>query len=403
MNDDSGATAKAPVTRVAPASELPGGRRWAIRACLALATVLAVISIFAIWADRQVFDANNWGDTSEEMLQNADVRDQVSQLMVDTVYANVDVANVLGQQLPPALQPLAAPIAGGLRQLAERRTERTLQRPRVQEAWKQANILTAKQFIAIAENKPNAVIGAQGNAVVLDLRQLVIQLVEQLGLPGKVVGQIPPGAGKVKVMSANEVSLLQDATRVLSGLATWLFPLTIVLFAFAVYLARGRRRAALMYVGVDLIVAGVLVLIIRNVAGGAVVSALATTPSVEPAANAVWSIGTQILRDVAGACVIIGIPVVIAAWLAGPMQPAPAIRNWSAPWLIDRPGVSYGVLFALLALIVAWGPIPATQKPIPVLIMVVLACVGLQAQRRQVAEEQGTTLGDALGPDSISA
>ena len=64
---------------------------------------------------------------------------------------------MLGQQLPPALQPLAAPIAGGLRQLAERATERTLQRPHgAQEAWKQANILTAKQFIAIAENKPNA-------------------------------------------------------------------------------------------------------------------------------------------------------------------------------------------------------------------------------------------------------
>ena len=176
---------------------------------------------------------------------------------------------------------------------------------------------------------------------------------EQLGLPGKAVGQIPPSAGKVKVMSANEVSALQDATRILSGLATWLFPLTLALFAFAVFLARGRRRAALMYVGVDLIAAGVLVLIIRNVAGDSVVSSLAATPSVEPAASAVWSIGTQMLRDVAGACVIIGIPVVIAAWLAGPMRPAPAIRNWAAPWLIERPGVAYGLLFALLALIVA--------------------------------------------------
>ena len=34
MTDESGAAAKAPVTRVAPASELSGGRRWAIRACL---------------------------------------------------------------------------------------------------------------------------------------------------------------------------------------------------------------------------------------------------------------------------------------------------------------------------------------------------------------------------------
>ena len=241
--------------------------------------MLAVVAIFAVWADRQVFNANNWGDTSEQMLQNPDVRQQVSQVMVDTVYANVDVATTLSQQLPPALQPLAGTVANGLRQLAERATDHTLQRPRVQEAWKQANILTAKQFIAIAENKQNAAIGTQGNAVILDLRALVVELVARLGLPGKAVGQIPPGAGKVKIMSANQVSTLQDGTRVLKGGATWLPPLAIALFALAVYLARGRRRAALMYVGFDLIAAGILVLLARNVAGDSVVVARGDRPS----------------------------------------------------------------------------------------------------------------------------
>ena len=136
-----------------------------------------------------------------------------------------------------------------------------------------------------------------------------------------------------------------------------------------------------------------------------VVSALATTPSVEPAASAAWSIGTNMLRDVAGACVITGIPVVIAAWLAGPMRPAPAIRNWAAPWLIERPGIAYGLLAALLALVVAWGPIPATQKPIPVLLMIVLAVFGLSVLRRQVAEEQGVALGSESpsGPGEAQA
>ena len=110
------------------------------------------------------------------------------------------------------------------------------------------------------------------------------------------------------------------------------------------------------------------------------------------------------LRDVAGACVITGIPVVIAAWLAGPMRPAPQLRKWASPWLIERPGIAYGLLFALLALIVAWGPIPATHKPIPVLFMIVLACVGLEALRRQVAQEQGVVLGgDSAGQGSATA
>ena len=358
-----------------------------------------VVSIFAVWADRQVFDANNWGDTSEEMLQNPDVRDQVSQLMVDTVYANVDVATTLGQQLPPALQPLAAPIAGGLRQLAERATEHTLQRPRVQEAWKQANILTAKQFIAIAENKQNATITAQGNAVILDLRGArSSSSVERLGLPGKVVGQIPPDAGKVKIMSADQVGALQDATRILSGCATWLPPLAIALFALAVYLARGRRRAALMYVGVDLIAAGVLVLLIRSVAGDSVVSSLAASPSV--AARRPCGVVDR-HADTSGRRRRVH-------HRRHPRRHLSISRRPSAP----RSGAAQvgGAVAARAArarlrtaepadrtdpVVV---PIPATRKPIPVLLLIVLAIVGMQALRRQVAEEQGTTLAAAADP-----
>jgi hypothetical protein len=363
------------------------GRRWLIRGCLILATVLAVVGIFAVWADRQALNSDNWADTSSRLLENGAIREQVSQQLVDTVYANVDVTQTLGEQLPPALKPLAAPVAGGLRQLAERATEHTLQRPRVQEAWKQANKVTAEQFIAIAKDESRA-ITTQGDAVILDLRPLVLDLVARLGLPGKVSGQIPDGAGKIRIMDADSVDALQNGAAALDGLATVLPILALALFALAVLLARGRRRSTLMWVGIDLILAGLIVLIARRLAGNAVVDSLAATESVKPATDAAWAIGTDMLRDVAGACVITGIPIVLAAWVAGPSRPAPQIRRWAAPWLIERPGVAYGVLAALLALIVIWQPIPATGKVIPVLLMIGLAILGLEVLRRQIAEEQ---------------
>jgi hypothetical protein len=93
------------------------------------------------------------------------------------------------------------------------------------------------------------------------------------------------------------------------------------------------------------------------------------------------------LHDVAQATIIGGIPLIIAAWLAGPTRVAVGFRHNAAPWLRDRPGVTYSVVAALVLLILAWGPIPATREVIPVLIMIGLLIAGVEALRRQVAVE----------------
>ena len=114
---------------------------------------------------------------------------------------------------------------------------------------------------------------------------------------------------------------------------------------------------------------------------------LAQGESVRPAVNAAYTIGTDMLRDIAGAVLLFGIVILFAAALAGPKRPAVAIRRATAPWLRNRPGVAYGVLTLILLLIVLWGPIPATRKVIPVLIIFALAFLGLHALRVQTAKE----------------
>jgi hypothetical protein len=263
---------------------------------------------------------------------------------------------------------------------------RLLDRPRVQQAWKEANRLTAQQFVNIAEGDSKA-ITAQGNAVVLNLRAILVELVDRLGLPRALADKIPASAGRITIMSSNQVGTLQNGVQALKGLALVLPILAIGLLALAVYLAHGRRRRTLLFAGIDLVLAGAIVLVARNLVGSAVVGSLATTDAVKPAAEAVWSIGTGTLRDVAQAAIVIGIPVIVAAWLAGPTRPAVAFRRTAAPWLRDRPGLTFGVAGALVALVIVWGPIPATRKVVPVLILIGLVVLGVQALRRQTAEE----------------
>jgi hypothetical protein len=365
---------------------LSRGRRYAVRALLVVGTILLIVSIFAVWANRQVLDSDNWADTSSALLEDPHIRTQLSAFLVDQVYANVDVTSEVASALPRRLKPLAGPAANGLQELAERRMNRLLDRPRIQQAWEEANRTTAQQFINIAEGKSGA-ITTSGNAVILDLRTLVATLAQRLGIPRSLVDKIPPTAGRIKIMSSDQIGTVQNGASALKGLAIVLPLVALGMLALAVYLSKGRRRRVLLFAGIDLVVAGAAVLVARNLIGNSVVESLVKTDGIKPAAHAAWSIGTGMLKEVGQATIIIGIPAIIAAWLAGPTRPAVAFRRTAAPWLRDRPVATYSVVAVLVALVIAWGPIPATRMVLPVLIMIALVIVGVEALRRQTAEE----------------
>ena len=60
------------------AEGLPAGRRWTVRGLVALATLLVVLGIFAVFANRQVLNADNWANTSSDMLANSAIRTAVT-------------------------------------------------------------------------------------------------------------------------------------------------------------------------------------------------------------------------------------------------------------------------------------------------------------------------------------
>lgn len=382
-------------TESLPPARLPRGRRYAVRSLLVLATIAAVLSIVAVWANRQLLNADNWADTSTALLEDPAVKTAVSGYLIDQVYANVNVSEELARALPPRLKPLAGPAAGGLQNVAQDVTDKALGRPRVQQAWKEANRLAAERFVAIAEGK-STLVTISGETVYLDLRALVLDAVQRFGLPGKLAGKIPPGAGRIAIVTSRQASAVQDATAALRGLAVVLPTAAVLLLALAVALARGRRRETLRAAGWCLVLAGAVVLVARTIAGQQVVDSLARTDAVVPAAQATWSIATSMLHDVAWAVIVVGIPLIVAAWIAGPMRSAHALRGAAAPWLRERPDVAYGVAAALVLLVIAWGPIPATRMVIPILVMIGLVALGVAMLRRQVAVEfPDATVGDA--------
>lgn len=358
-----------------------------MRSLIGVATVLGIVAIFAVWANRQLLDNSYWTSTNTKLIESPPIREAVSGYLTEQLYANVDVAGELKKELPSELQPLASPAAGALKDVVQKGINLLLERPRVQELWSKANSITHAEFVRLIENKGSVVKLPGGGAVVLDLRPMLGEVAEKVGAPASLVEKIPPKVAQLRIVKSNQLKTMQDAVNLLRSLALVLPLLVVAMFALAVYLARGRRRQTLIEVGAAFVGAGLAVVVVRGIAGSKVVDSLATTEAVRPAAQAAWSIGTSVLANVAWSTVFIGVVVILAAMLAGPTRIATSLRHLMAPYMRDRPDVTFGVLGLLLLLLFAWGPIETTKSLTGILIIIVLAVFGTEVLRRQTALE----------------
>jgi hypothetical protein len=373
----------------APASPSRARRRIAL-ALIVVATVLALFAIFALWANRQLLNTDNWTDTSSELLENDAIRTQIADFLVAELYTNVDVQGELERGFrevvrPAAATALAGPAASGLRTFAENRLDNLLARPIPQRAWEQANRRAHARFLDIVEGGGDTVSTA-GGEVSLNLTSLLGQTEGSLGVGGRIADRLPEDAAEITILRSDQLELAQDLVKALKAIAIVLLVLSLGLMALGIYLARDWRRQALRACGIGFLFAGAAALVIRTVAGNAVVDALATTESVRPAAEAAWSIGTSLLAEAATATLIYGVVIVLAAWVAGPTAWAVATRRNLAPYLRE-PHLAWGAYGLVILVLVAWAPTPAFRQPILALLLIGLLALGLEALRRQTARE----------------
>jgi hypothetical protein len=362
------------------------GHRKIVAALVGLATLIAFVAIFSIWANRQALNTDNWVNTSEKILQNKKVQERLSAFVATQLFANVDVQEELSNQLPPQLQPLAGPAAAGISQLAPQIAERALATSQVQELWADANRAAHEDLLEVLDGGGETV-STEGGDVVLNLDALLSQVSGQIGVGEGLAEKIPADAGKLTILKSDELSTAQSIAQLIRKLPIVLTVLALLLYGLAIYLAGPRRRQALRSAGLGFVAAGLLALIARGIAGGAVVDALVVNEAAKPAAEAVWSIGTSLLVTVAVSAIAFGLLVFIAAWLAGPSRWATRIRREAAPYLRDQPAACAAAAAAVWIALVAWAPVAAFHKPLGVLLFLILFVAGAEILRRQTLRE----------------
>ena len=164
-------------------------------------------------------------------------------------------------------------------------------------------------------------------------------------MPASVLDKLPPDTGVITVMRSDQLSATQAAVQAVRVLSTGLLVLVLALYALAIYLARGQRRQTLRNIGWAFVLVGLLVLVVRRVAGNLAVDAL-TGPPGERAGKEAWLVGSAILSQIGWATILYGVFALAGSILAGPTASATAVRRRMAPVLNERPGIAWAAVSA---------------------------------------------------------
>jgi hypothetical protein len=368
-------------------------RRTLIWTLIVAASVIAVLSILTTWVHRQMLDEQSWRDASAELIADPQVRETLSVYIVNELYDNVNVGGELQSRLPPDLKGLADPAAGVLRQAATDGVERLLEGPRVQQLFVDASSLAQQKLVNVLEDTTGDGISTGDGVVTLDLSQLVIELGQELGISQSTMDRIPPDAGVITIMESSELATAQTAVKALRILSAALLVLVLLMYALAVYLARGHRRATLRNIGWALVIVGLVVLVARRASGSYAVDALAS-PASHAAAERAWLIGSEILAQIGWAAIAYGVVIIAGAILAGPTGYATVLRSRLAPVLNERPGVVWAAVACAYLLLILWGPTHALTTLWGVALLGALLAAGVVALRAQTLREFRVELAD---------
>ena len=360
------------------------GRATAVWVVLVVAGLLLLLSSFAVWINRVALNTSVFADTSSSLLDNDQIRSAVANRAVDELFANVDVQAELEEQLPADYKGLSGAAAAGLRQASYQIVNRALEQPVLQDLFKAALEESHTTLVQVLEGGGDRV-STEGGEVTLDLRAIILEAADRIGIGDQVADKIPDDAGRIVILRSDELDTAQNAFQLLKTLA-WVLPLlTLAAFGLAVWLARDRRRAV-RGIGATLVVVGLVGLVAARLTRNYVIDALVARRDDRDAAGNAWDILTELMRGSFRLMIVVGILVLVAAWLAGPGRRALSARGGIAPALVNR-AWAYVVLAIVGLLLLFTTQVADFTRLLVVAVLVALGASWIELTRRQTLTE----------------
>ncbi|HEY0278113.1 MAG TPA: hypothetical protein VGC32_07575 [Solirubrobacterales bacterium] len=347
----------------------------------ALAALVAVVAIFSIWANRQLLDTDSWVTASGKALESSVIRRRVEDFIAGEVVDLAGGATRGRAAIPPALSTR-------LRDQAKTLSDQVLTSAQFRVVWQRANRIGHRAIVGVLEERGRS--HGEGR-VAIDLTPAVRDAVGELG-GADLAALVKPHSAEIEVLEAHQLETTREVVRIVRDLPIPAALVALLLWALTLFLGRARRWRALAGVGLSLVLAGVLALIVRAMAGHEIVDRLLSHDADRGAAEAAWRIATSLVVDVSVAAIGLGALLISCAALLGSKEPAPAIRGRLGS-SVDAPGTCLATLLVLVSAFIGlslWAPIAALESPLGIALFAVAVGSGAFAVGWRVRLEART-------------
>ncbi|WP_328913933.1 MULTISPECIES: hypothetical protein [unclassified Streptomyces] len=315
--------------RAAPRHRL----RAAISALLiTLAALLAPLATVAVWVADQMGDTDRYVATVAPLASKPDVQKAVADRVTDAVMTRIDLDALLSAVTPDerphlksALGVLSGPITEGIKDFVHQTVANFVATDAFATIWTQLNRQAHAAFTGVLTGDSDSAVRVRGDAVVLDLAPVVDQVRQRLVDRGlTIASRLPTVRADFTLVESKDVRQAKTWFHALQLAGNWLPPITLILAAIGVLLARRRRRAlvtAALAIAVGVAALGVGLALFRVI----YVDHLPTGTN-EQAAGTIYDQLVRFLRVSVRMIVVLGVVVALGAWLSGPGRWAVRVR-----------------------------------------------------------------------------
>ncbi|MFC5910440.1 hypothetical protein [Streptacidiphilus monticola] len=318
---------------------------------LVIVLVLTPLAIVAAWTSSILGDTGRYVATVGPLVTKPAVQGAIADRVANEVGQRVDV-NALLQQVTPQQRPavkLLLPRVGNaldnaLTSFVQKQTLAVVSSAWFATFWTQANERIHSSMVKALTGQGGGAVQLTNNAVTIDLAPVIDQVKTRLVDSGlSVAAKIPVVHTSFTVAQSENIGAAKTGFRLLQLVGNWLPVLVVLLAALAVWLARVRRRAVGVAAGV--IAAGALLLAVGLVVARALYLDKLPAGVNSDAAAAVFDQLVRFLRVTLRSVAVLGIAVMLGAWLAGPGRRAAQVRGlWQAGVSATRHAAdSYGM------------------------------------------------------------
>ena len=322
---------------------------------IAVACILAPLSVVAVWARGEVTDTTRYIQTVAPLADDPAIQDAVANRITQEIFTYVNVPELTSQAvatisgnrtLTPeqtaALTALTGPLNSGIESYTRQVIDKVVQSEQFAAAWVEANTLVHQRLdAALTGQTTDNAVKVENNEVVLDLGNLIGQVKQQLINSGFTIAEKIPATTNATIVlfQAPNAATIQAGYAVLNAAGFWLPLIAITLAIVGVFVCHSRHKA-LAWFGFGLMLAMAVGAALIGVGRIAYLNALPDSVNV-PAATAFFDQFTVFLKQSLWAGAAGGAVIFLGGLLLGrgkvatglrrvPVSAAAAIQRWLA-------------------------------------------------------------------------